>query len=246
MSVALSARPRLRLHHRRLRLDRQPRQLRRRARRPRRAALGGLHPERPRAGQDRPDRGVRPDAGRGRRHLRRREPAVQRDRRDTRTGRSSTSTSGPYYAEGSKTLGYEVAEQLGWRLPQQVVVPMASGSLLTKVDKAFGELAQARPRRGHARTRSTARRPPAARRSRRRSRTAGTPSSRSSRRRSPVARDRQPGGRPVRPGRRAPHRRRDGARQRRAGRGGHPAAGRDRGRVRRDRRRGHRRDAARS
>ncbi|HSV64614.1 MAG TPA: threonine synthase [Mycobacteriales bacterium] len=46
----------------------------------------------------------------------------------------------PYYAEGSKTLGYEVAEQLGWRLPAQVVVPMASGSLLTKIDKAFGEL----------------------------------------------------------------------------------------------------------
>ena len=46
----------------------------------------------------------------------------------------------PYYAEGSKTLGYEVAEQLGWRLPSQVVIPMASGSLLTKVDKAFGEL----------------------------------------------------------------------------------------------------------
>jgi len=46
----------------------------------------------------------------------------------------------PYYAEGSKTLGYEVAEQLGWRLPAQVVVPIASGSLLTKVDKAFGEL----------------------------------------------------------------------------------------------------------
>ena len=46
----------------------------------------------------------------------------------------------PYYAEGSKTLGYEVAEQLGWRLPEQVVVPMASGSLLTKVDKAFREL----------------------------------------------------------------------------------------------------------
>ncbi|HEV2088138.1 MAG TPA: threonine synthase [Cryptosporangiaceae bacterium] len=46
----------------------------------------------------------------------------------------------PYYAEGSKTLGYEVAEQLGWRLPAQVVVPVASGSLLTKIDKAFGEL----------------------------------------------------------------------------------------------------------
>ncbi|MDP9445105.1 MAG: threonine synthase [Actinomycetota bacterium] len=46
----------------------------------------------------------------------------------------------PYYAEGSKTLGYETAEQLGWRLPQQVVVPVASGAQLTKVDKAFGEL----------------------------------------------------------------------------------------------------------
>jgi threonine synthase len=46
----------------------------------------------------------------------------------------------PYYAEGSKTLGYEVAEQLGWRLPDQVVAPMASGSLLTKVNKAFKEL----------------------------------------------------------------------------------------------------------
>jgi threonine synthase len=46
----------------------------------------------------------------------------------------------PYYAEGSKTLGYEVAEQLGWRLPDQVVVPIASGSQLTKVDKGFHEL----------------------------------------------------------------------------------------------------------
>ncbi len=48
----------------------------------------------------------------------------------------------PYYAEGSKTLGYEVAEQLGWRLPDQVVVPIASGSQLTKVDKGFRELAE--------------------------------------------------------------------------------------------------------
>jgi threonine synthase len=46
----------------------------------------------------------------------------------------------PYYAEGSKTLGYEIAEQLGWRLPEQVVVPVASGSQLTKVDKGFREL----------------------------------------------------------------------------------------------------------
>ena len=47
----------------------------------------------------------------------------------------------PYYAEGSKTLGFEVAEQLGWRLPEQVVVPIASGAQLVKVDKGFGELA---------------------------------------------------------------------------------------------------------
>ncbi len=48
----------------------------------------------------------------------------------------------PFYAEGSKTLGYEVAEQLGWRLPAQVVIPMASGELLTKIDKAFTELVE--------------------------------------------------------------------------------------------------------
>jgi threonine synthase len=46
----------------------------------------------------------------------------------------------PYYAEGSKTLAYEVAEQLGWRLPEQVVIPVASGSQLTKVDKGLTEL----------------------------------------------------------------------------------------------------------
>jgi len=48
----------------------------------------------------------------------------------------------PYYAEGSKTYGYEIAEQLGWRLPAHVVVPCAGGSLLTKIAKAFRELAR--------------------------------------------------------------------------------------------------------
>jgi threonine synthase len=47
----------------------------------------------------------------------------------------------PYYAEGSKTYGYEIAEQLGWRAPSHVVVPCAGGSLLTKIAKAFKELA---------------------------------------------------------------------------------------------------------
>ncbi|GAA2112234.1 threonine synthase [Microlunatus panaciterrae] len=46
----------------------------------------------------------------------------------------------PYYAEGSKTLAYEIAEQLGWRLPDQIVIPVASGSQLTKIDKGIGEL----------------------------------------------------------------------------------------------------------
>jgi threonine synthase len=46
----------------------------------------------------------------------------------------------PYYAEGSKSVGFEIAEQLGWRLPDNVVVPMAGGSLITKIKKAFREL----------------------------------------------------------------------------------------------------------
>jgi threonine synthase len=46
----------------------------------------------------------------------------------------------PYYAEGSKTVGYEIAEQLGWRLPDNVVCPMAGGSLIRKIKKAFDEL----------------------------------------------------------------------------------------------------------
>ncbi|GAB2755175.1 threonine synthase [Salinifilum aidingensis] len=48
----------------------------------------------------------------------------------------------PYYSEGSKTLAFEVAEQLGWRLPEQIVVPIASGSQLTKVYKGFNELGE--------------------------------------------------------------------------------------------------------
>lgn len=46
----------------------------------------------------------------------------------------------PYYSEGSKTHGFEIAEQLGWTLPDNVVVPMAGGSLITKIAKAFREL----------------------------------------------------------------------------------------------------------
>jgi threonine synthase len=48
----------------------------------------------------------------------------------------------PYYAEGSKSMGYEIAEQLDWRTPPHTVVPMASGSLLTKIHKSYQEFAR--------------------------------------------------------------------------------------------------------
>ncbi|MDX1763084.1 MAG: threonine synthase [bacterium] len=46
----------------------------------------------------------------------------------------------PFYAEGSKSYGYEIAEQLGWKTPDHIIVPMAGGSLITKLHKAFKEL----------------------------------------------------------------------------------------------------------
>jgi threonine synthase len=48
----------------------------------------------------------------------------------------------PYYSEGSKTLAFEAAEQLGWRLPDRVIVPIASASMFTKIHKGFSELQQ--------------------------------------------------------------------------------------------------------
>jgi threonine synthase len=48
----------------------------------------------------------------------------------------------PYYSEGSKTLGYEVVEQLGWELPDHIVAPLASGSLFTKIYKGFNEFVE--------------------------------------------------------------------------------------------------------
>jgi threonine synthase len=54
----------------------------------------------------------------------------------------------PYYAEGSKTLAFEVAEQLGWELPDRVVAPIASGSLFTKINRGFEEWLELGPDRG--------------------------------------------------------------------------------------------------
>ena len=55
-----------------------------------------------------------------------------------------------YYAEGSKTLAYEIAEQLGWEAPDAVICPIASGALFSKIAQGFGELRAARARRRHA------------------------------------------------------------------------------------------------
>ena len=155
--------------------------------------------------------------------------------RPARAGASSTSTCARTTREGSKTLAYEICEQLGWQLPDQLVVPIASGSQLTKIDKGLQELiklglvedkpykifgAQAegcspvsRGLQGRARRR--------------------TPAEAEHHRQ--VAGDRQPGRRAVRAGHRAPHRRRGGGRQRRADRRRDQAAGPDRGHLRGDR-----------
>ena len=149
----------------------------------------------------------------------------------------------PYYAEGSKTLGFEIAEQLGWRLPDQIVVPVASGAQLVKIDKGFTELTElglveSKPWKvfgaqatgcspvSEAFAQGLGRRPPGE---------AGHDRQ--------VARDREPGRRPVRARRGPPDGRRGRRRVRRRG-GGLDAAARPRpGRVRRDRGRRHRRRA---
>ena len=91
----------------------------------------------------------------------------------------------PYYAEGSKTLAYETAEQLGFELPDRVVAPIASGSLFTKIARGFEEWIEIGLRRRRRCRSSTAPRRPAARRLRPRSPMGVTSASRSSPTRSP-------------------------------------------------------------
>ena len=138
--------------------------------------------------------------------LRRRQPAVLASCRRPTSSRTTGFVNvniRPYYAEGSKTLGYEVAEQLGWRLPGQYVAPMASGSMLTKINKAFKELVGVRPRAGVrlAGLRRAVGRLLADRDGLRRGRRRG-PAGEADRHRE-VAEHRQPGRRPLRAGRRA-------------------------------------------
>ena len=92
----------------------------------------------------------------------------------------------PYYAEGSKTIGYEVAEQLGWHAPDAIVVPMAGGAMISKIHKGFKELQRLGLISETERTRAfTERRPRAAIQSSMPSSAARAKSGRSSRIRSP-------------------------------------------------------------
>ena len=120
--------PPARLQGGRLRLDRQPRQLGGRPRGAGRHGLGRLHPARPRVGQGRHDRRLR----------RRLVIAVEGNYDDVNRLCAELASEHPswafvnvnvrtYYAEGSKTLAFEVAEQLGWQAPDHVVVPIGVG-----------------------------------------------------------------------------------------------------------------------
>ncbi len=221
--------PGLRLHHRQLRQHRQPRQLGRRARRRAPACARRVHP----ATTSSRARSCRPPST-----ARRSSPwraatttstgSAARSPR-TRTGPSSTSTSGRTTPRAARRSGYEVAEQLGWRLPQQVVLPMASGLAAHQGGQGVPRARPARPGRGDALQglRRAGHRLLADRhgvRERLGHRQAGQ-----AQHHRPEPGDRQPGRRPVRARRRAPHRRGDGPRQRRAGRRGDPAAGPHRG-----------------
>ena len=145
----------------------------------------------------------------------------------------------PFYAEGSKTIAFEVVEQLGWELPDRVVCPIASGSLFTKIARGLSEWIELGMVEGELPAFSGAQAAgcnPVAEAYARglgRLQAAATEHDREE------PRDRQPRRRSVR--------RRSGAPHRRLGRGGHrrrdpsgdPAAGRDHGDLHRDRRRRH-------
>ena len=150
----------------------------------------------------------------------------------------------PYYAEGSKTLGFEIAEQLGWRLPDQIVVPVASGAQLVKIDKGFTELTELGlvDEQAVEGVRRAGDRLLAGVRGVRQRLGRGAPGQAGHDRE--VAGDRQPGRRPVRARRGPQDRRRGGRRLRRRGRGLDAAARPHPGRLRRDRGRRHRRRAA--
>ena len=147
VAVALARAARARLRDARLRLDRQPRQ---RGRRPR-APRSGWSPTSSSRPTSRSRRSSRPAST---------APTIVRSRATTTTstgsapsspasatGRSSTSTCARTTPRAPRRSRYEIAEQLGWELPDRIVAPIASGSLFTKIASGFEEWLDARPRR---------------------------------------------------------------------------------------------------
>jgi len=131
----------------------------------------------------------------------------------------------PYYAEGSKTLAFEIAEQLNFELPDRIVVPIASGSLFTKIARGFDEWIEAGLLSGQA---PVFKRRPGRRLLARGHRVPGRPGllpPGQAEHDRQVAGHRQPGRRALRAGPGPPHRRLDRQRQRRRGPRGHPPAG---------------------
>ena len=231
---------RARLRDGRLRLDRQPRQRGRRPRRRRRPRVLRLRPGRPRGAEDPRDRRLRHQPRRRRRQLRRRQPALHRALRRARPWAFVNVNLRPYYAEGSKTLAFEIAEQLGWSsCPTASSCPIASGSLFTKIGRGFEEWLELGLVEGELPTFNGAQAEGCSR-SRRRSRTGTTSAGRSAP--DTIAKSSRSATRPTAPTRSSSRARTGGAidvGHRRGDRRGHPAARRDDRHLHRDRRRRH-------
>ena len=174
-----------RRRHARLRVDRQPRQCGRRARRRERHALGRPLPGDRRAREAARDGGLRRRDVRRARHATTTARASSSSSRASSTGRFVNVNLRAYYAEGSKTLAFEIVEQLGWETARRRRLARRVRLALHEALAGIRAVRAARPRRGRAARASTAARPKAARRSRTRSPRAGA-SPRCGRRRSPT------------------------------------------------------------
>ena len=135
-------RPRARLRDARLRLHRQPRERRRGHRRGARPGDLRLHPVRPRGAEDPRDRRLRDEPGEDPGQLRRRQPPLHRAVGRARLGVRQRQHAARTTPRAPRPLAYEIAEQLGWRTPDRVVAPIASGSLFTKIAKGFAEFSE--------------------------------------------------------------------------------------------------------
>ena len=138
------------LRDRRLRIDGQPRQRRRRARRRRRPRLLRLRARRPRGAEAARHRRLRHAAGRRQRATTTTSTASAPQLCETRPWAFVNVNLRPYYSQGSKTLAFETVEQLGWSLPDRVVVPDRLGLAVHEARPRVRGVARPRPGRGRA------------------------------------------------------------------------------------------------